>query len=518
MFVDVRTQSLVLQVRDPFRIRDLLPCESRTLMSPHGNIVVKHTLETTRLLRNLGIQAPSPIRVTYPWPGQFSPYDHQEVMADTLTLHDRCFNLSEPGCGKTYAALWAADYLMGLGEVHRALICAPLSTLNTVWTGDIFKILLHRQCAVVHGSMEKRLKALDMDVDFYILNHDGIALTEVAKLIRKRKDIDLIILDEAQFFRNSRTDKYKFLSWILERKRRFWPMTGTPTPNAPTDAWSLAKLVNPTAVPKFFGAFQRETMAKVTAFKWVPLKGSDELVYKALRPAVRFKKAECLSLPPVTILNRQTRMTKEQRTAFEEMRESMIANLGTGGISAVNAADQINKLRQILCGAVKDPTTNRYTIINHSYRLSDLKDAIEEANAKVIVIVPFKGIIRALETELSVDYSVGVLNGDITPTTRTSTIAAFKTRKDPHVLLCHPRVMAHGLNLTEADTTILYAPIYSNDEYQQVIERFNRIGQMRHMNIFRLAAHPLEWSIYKMVDNKALSQDNILSLYRQVTE
>ena len=96
-------------------------------------------------------------------------------------------------------------------------------------------------------------------------------------------------------------------------------------------------------------------------------------------------------------------------------------------------------------------------------------------------------------------------------------IKAFKETPDPHVLLCHPKVMAHGLNLTEADTLIFYAPIYSNDEYQQVVERFNRSGQTRKMTVIRIAAHNVEWAIYKMVDNKKVTQDNILNLYEAIT-
>ena len=78
--------------------------------------------------------------------------------------------------------------------------------------------------------------------------------------------------------------------------------------------------------------------------------------------------------------------------------------------------------------------------------------------------------------------------------------------------------MAHGLNLTEADTIIFYAPIYSVDEFQQVIERFNRTGQKNSMTIVRIAAHPLEWEIYKLIDTRTITQDNILNLYKSVTQ
>lgn len=203
---------------------------------------------------------------------------------------------------------------------------------------------------------------------------------------------------------------------------------------------------------------------------------------------------------------------------FDQMRAMMATEAKARSITAVNAADKINKLRQILCGAIKDPATDEYINLPHGPRTEVLLETIQNASAKVLVIVPFKGIINSLVKEVEKHYSVAVLNGDVSPKMRDKIILDFKRTPDPHVLLCHPKVMAHGLNLTEADTLIFYAPIYSNDEFQQVTERFNRAGQTRKMTITRIAAHPVEWEIYKMVDNKKLTQDNILSLYKSITE
>ena len=63
---------------------------------------------------------------------------------------------------------------------------------------------------------------------------------------------------------------------------------------------------------------------------------------------------------------------------------------------------------------------------------------------------------------------------------------------------------------------IFYAPIYSNDEFQQVTERFNRAGQTRKMTIVKIGAHKLEWQIYDVVDRKKATQENILNLYKAV--
>jgi SNF2 family DNA or RNA helicase len=517
MLIHQPTKSVVLKLRDPSRVLTFFPRLGRLIDADEGNVQIKHTLETTLKLNELGINVPSPILYQYNWPGKYTPFEHQRPMADFHIRNAKNLNLSEMGVGKSFATLWAADYLMSVGEVQKALILAPLSILETIWKQDIFDVLMHRSSVVTHGDRDYRLNALTMDVDFYIANHDMIAHQEVAKLVRKRKDIDLIILDEASFFRNHRNISYKFFAWATENKKRIWLLTGTPCPNAPSDAWALARLVSPSRVPKFFGTFHRMTMFQVSQYKWRPIKGSEQIVFDALQPAWRVRKKDCISLPSLTVSNRQTQLTAEQQKQFKLMRDFMIMQHKTTKITAVNAADAIIKLRQICCGSVKNGD-NVYETIDHSTRLKELISVVNEASAKVIVIVPFKGITRSLEAELAKHFSLAVLNGDVSIKERNRVIRAFKSEPDPHMLLCHPQVMAHGLNLTEADTTIFYAPIYSHDQYAQVIERFNRAGQTRKMTVVRIAAHSFEWDIYNLLDNRALSQDSILKLYEKVIQ
>lgn len=516
MLVHERTKSLLLKVADPFMIRDLL-AKSAVLDHPLYNIQVKHTLESVKVLRNIGIDAPSPVLSQYNWPGKYKPFAHQLTMVDFLITHRRGFNLSEMGTGKTAACLWAADYLMKTGRVRKTLILSPLSTVDRVWRKDIFDVLMHRSASIVHGTREQREKAINADVDFYICNHDGVAIQWLADTIRRRPDIELVIVDEGSMFRTPNTGKYKALAKMLRPDQRLWWLTGTPCPNAPTDAWAQTKIVNPDRVPNFFGAFRRLTMMQLSQFKWAARPDGFKAAWEAMQPAVRFKKKDCLDLPPVTTTQRQATMTDEQRKLFNQMKNAMIAESKERSITAVNAADKVNKLRQILCGAVKDPVDGTYMTVPHGPRFDTLMECIQGASAKVIVVVPFKGIIQELAKEVSQHVSCAILNGDVSPKTRDKIIRAFKEEEHPHTLLCHPKVMAHGLNLTEADTLIFYAPIYSNDEYQQVLERFNRAGQTRKMTVVKMACHPLEWEIYRMLDGKQLTQESILNLYKSVT-
>jgi SNF2 family DNA or RNA helicase len=439
---------------------------------------------------------------------------HQKETAEFLTLHPRACVFNEMGTSKTASALWATDYLMQCNKVQKALIIAPLSTLEPVWQRELFDVLMHRTHVVLRGSRDTRLRLLDGDFDVYIINIDAIDI--IHKAVMARPDINLIIADEAHKFRNGQTKRYEtFSAMVQPADRRVWLMTGTPFPNAPTDAWALAHLMKSPTIPKWFGEWRRRTMFQINATRWLPKPGSFELAYNAVQPAIRFKKSECLDLPPMLVENAACQLSEAQISAYRTMLKSFVAETDVGAISAVNAADRLNKLRQILCGVVKNTDTGEYVILDHKPRVAVLKDAIESASSKVLVIVPYKGIIRALEQDLYKDYSCAILNGDVPPKERVEILNRFKHEPDPHVLLCHPKVMAHGLTLTEADTIIFYAPIYSSDEAQQVVDRINRPGQTRKMTVVRMAATTLEWDIYKILDNKKEYQESILDLYKK---
>jgi SNF2 family DNA or RNA helicase len=513
MFVHAASQSLLLRVQKPEILQNILPKWKPVSYNGH-NIAVPHRDDVVRVLRNLGIKAPPPILHYYDWPIQAgrTPFRHQIETAAFCTLHPRLFVLNDPGTAKTVPILWACDWLMKQKIIRKVLVAAPLSTLNLVWADEIFGTLMHRRCAVLHGSKARRLELLSSDFDFYIINHDGLGT--IKEYLKGRTDIDLVIVDECAEYRTPGTEKYKTLVSAIG-KRRLWMVTGTPCPKSPENAWAQARLVNKDNVPEYATHWRDETMLRATTHKWIPREGSYARAYEVLQPAIRFKKADCLDLPPVLWEKREVELSKEQQRAYTTMRNEMIL-MGDGEtITAVNAADRIGKLRQILLGAVKVPEKeDEYVVIDHKPRLKVLLETISQAAAKVIVVVPFKGIIQTLAKEVGEHYSVDVINGDVSKTQRDAIFRRFKSETDPHVLLCHPKVMAHGLNLTVADMTIFYGPCYSNNDVSQVIERFNRPGQVHKMTIVQLGAMPMEWRIYADVQSQSTSQTSMLDLYR----
>ena len=516
MLVVEQAKALALKLNNPNRVLDCIPTAKPFEYQGVPLVVTPHRLDEVRVLRNLGIQAPSPILYYYDWPGQYTPYDHQKQTAAFLTLHQRALVLNEIGTGKTQSSLWAADYLIKTKQIKKVLILSPLSTLERVWADGIFMGFPNRKFAVLHGTAKKRLELLKRDVEFYIVNHDGFPI--ISEQIHGM--FDLIIVDEAAVLRNPSTQRFKiFRKWIeANHSTRLWLMTGTPTPNDPTDAWALAKLVNSPYCTKTFTSFREQVMMKIGQWKFIPRPESVEIVKNILQPAVRYTRDECFDLPDTVVQTRSVELTTEQKKHYQQMLRHFVTEMSAEGtITAVNEAVKIQKLVQICCGvAYGDDGQN--IEVDATPRVNLVKEVIEEAGEKVIVFVPLTGTLHMLEKELSKHWSVGVVNGEVSSSKRNDIFHNFQNNKHPHVLIAHPATMAHGLTLTTASTIIWYGPINSNETYTQANGRIERIGKKHVSNVIHIEATDLEHRMYERLKNKQKLQGLLLDLIQQETE
>lgn len=515
MLVHKKSNSLILRLKDPTRVTDVIPKSRLVKYKGHTLVQVRFGLDEARVLRNMGIKAPSPIEYHYEWRGKFKPMDHQRVTSAFFTLNNRAICLNDMGTGKSLSALWAADYLMDQGAVGKALITCPRSTMRAVWEDECVKhFMFNRRTVVLQGSRSQRLKLLEQDADFYIINHDGVKV--IADALEERHDIDLKLIDEAAVLRNAMSARYKIMHHLIRPTDWLWMMTGTPCPRAPTDAWALARLLGNPKAPPYFTAFKARTMVQLTPYKWVPKPDAYQQAYDILQPGIRFRKEDVLKdLPPVTFTRRMCDLTKEQKHHYAQMHKLLVMQSRTGGpITAANAAVKLQKLLQVCAGSVYDNNGGAVDV-NSADRLKALEESVEVAGHKVLVFVPFRAALQKVAAHLAQRWSVEVVDGSTSDRERQRIFAAFQNEDDPHILVAHPGTTAHGLTLTRADTTIWYAPIFSLEIFEQANNRMNRPGQKSNMTVVLLAATALETGIYDALAGKARVQDSVLDLYRQ---
>jgi SNF2 family DNA or RNA helicase len=452
----------------------------------------------------------------YKWTGKHTPFEHQKTTASFLSLRKRAFCFNEQGTGKTASVIWTADYLMKKGKVNRVLVLCPLSIMKSAWQRDLFTFAMHRSCSVAHGSAKQRKKVLNANTEFVIVNFDGLAIIKDEVIAG---GFDLIVVDEANAYKNAQTNRWKVLNQILKATDpRLWMLTGTPAAQSPLDAYGLAKLVNPSGCPPYYGTFRDMTMRKVTQFKWAPKPTAAAYVHNALQPAIRFEKKDCLDLPEVTHVDREAPLTSQQAKYYKLLKEQMLIETGGEEVSAVNAATQINKLLQISGGAVY---TDAKEVLEFdvSNRLNVVMEVIEEASHKVLVFVPFTHTIELLRARLEKEgVSCGVINGAVSVNKRSALVEEFQTRKDPHVLIIQPQAASHGLTLTEANTIIWYAPVTSVETYLQANARIDRPGQKNAMTIVHIKGSPVEERLYSMLKGNIAHHQKLIDLYREVME
>ena len=515
MVIVEESQAIALNLKHPNKVLECIPTAKKLTYKGTELVVAPHRNDEVKILRNLGIKAPAPILHYYKWAGRFDPYDHQKMTAAFLTMNRRALVLNEIGTGKTQSALWAADYLISIGAIKKVLIISPLSTLERVWGDSIFMQFPHLKSVTLHGTSERRKKLLKTDVNFYIINHDGFPI-----IIEEAKDMfDLIIIDEVAVYRNPSTNRFKLLRKFMAQQSatRLWLMTGTPTPNAPTDAWALAKLADSPNLTKTYTAFREAVMMKVGQWKWLPRPESIEIVKYMLTPAVRYTRDECFDLPDTVSQTRKVELTKEQKVHYQKMLKHFITEHTQGEtITAVNEAVKLQKLVQIACGVVYGDD-GQHIQIDCKPRVDIVKEVIEEVGGKVIVFVPLTGTLKMLEKELSKYWSVAVVNGEVSATKRNVIFHDFQHSKDPHVLVAHPATMAHGLTLTSASTVIWYGPVTSNEQYVQANGRIERIGKKHVSNIVHIEATELEYKMYDRLKNKQKLQGLLLDLIENET-
>ena len=510
----VDNRALKLRVRKPDRITQVIP-KSKVIGANDGiyDVLVHWDIEEAHVLRNLGIKnIPSPILGKYNWPGLYKPFEHQMQTAAFLTMHRRAYCLNEMGTGKSCSVLWAADYLMARGLVRRALIVCPLSIMDSAWRADAFKSVMHRTVDIAYGAKDKRKKVIASDAEIVIINYDGIEVVcdEIA-----RGGFDLIIIDELTHYKNAQSQRWKVMNSLIKHDTWLWGMTGSPAAQSPTDAYGLAKLMNPASVPKFFGAFRDSVMVKITQFKYIPKPGAEDVVYKVLQPAIRYTKEECLDLPEMLYTTRVVPLTAQQAKYYKKLKEQMVIEAAGEEITTVNAAVNLNKLLQIASGSIY--ADNKEVIeFDASNRLTALEEVIDESSHKVLVFANFRHGIEMIQNHLiKKGYTTDVIHGGIPAGARTTIFQKFQTEVNPRVLVIQPQSASHGVTLTAANTIVWFGPVTSYETYVQANARVHRAGQKNACMVIHLTGCPVEDKLYRALEQREKMQNSILSLYEE---
>ena len=365
------------------------------------------------------------------------------------------------------------------------LIVAPTSVL-TNWTAEAHRFTPDLKVVTVSDTIGRRggtladvIDGADAVVTSYTLlrlDFDAFAAHEWAGLV----------LDEAQYVKNHQSKAYQCARRIAAPFKI--AITGTPMENNLMELWSLLSITAP-------GLFPNPERFRDYYAKPIEKNGSGDLLAQ-LRRRIR----------PLIM-----RRTKEQVAADLPEKQEQVLEVELDPRHRELYQTHLQRERQKILGLLDDVNHNRFTILRSltllrqlslhaalvdeehsdvpSAKIDALAEQIEDVvggGHRALVFSQFTRFLRMARARLEAS-GVECCYLDGSTVNRGAVISAFKEGTAP-VFLISLKAGGFGLNLTEADYCFLLDPWWNPATEAQAVDRTHRIGQTRHVMVYRLIA------------------------------
>lgn len=408
----------------------------------------------------------------------------------------------EMGLGKTIQALSA---ILSTGKDSVSLVICP-KTLLYNWAAEIEKFHTNIPYAIVEGDKAHRMQILESpNIKLFIMSY-SMVLGDILTL--RNMDFDWVVLDEAQNIKNVSAQRTAAIKKLNSRHRL--ALSGTPVENNLTELWSVIDFLNP------------GYLGNLNKFKqnYLPTDGATEARLSLKRMVApfmlrRIKKEVLLELPDKQEQISWCKLNAVQEKLYLQILDTVQKKLlptGTEMPSYVHILAALTKLRQ-LCNHPHLANSDILPEIEASTKLEQLVELVTEATTsghKVLVFSQFVqmlGIMRKVFDSLGISYAYldGQTKDRVTPVQR------FESEPELKLFLISLKTGGTGLNLTAADTVILYDPWWNPMVENQAIDRTHRIGQTSKVQVFRLIAKgTVEEKIMALQDAKRELFDTVI--------
>ena len=397
----------------------------------------------------------------------------------------------EMGLGKTVQALAMLQRLKERRKKARqpslpSLIVAPTS-VTTNWVYEAHRFTPDLKVALLYGPQRRALMSELNEYDIVITSY---ALLRLDRHLLETQEFYYVILDEAQHIKNLQAATTRAAKTLKARRRL--ALTGTPTENRPLELWSIFDFLRPGYLGghEFFRNFIEKPI--VDAGSGAP---TTRLLNTRTRPFIlRRTKAEVeKELPPKTETVLHVPMTPGQAQLYaevlEDVRPRVLHAIDEEGIgrARVHILAALLRLRQI-CNHPNSIKAFRDLSGFDSGKFNALKELLADAvqnGRKVLLYSQFRDMLR-LTREWADAEGVPYSYLDGHTTNRQQVIDEFNNDERIRLFLISLKAGGTGLNLTAADTVVIYDPWWNPAVEDQAIDRAHRIGQTKPISVYRL--------------------------------
>ncbi len=414
------------------------------------------------------------------------------------------------GLGKTVQALATVLVEKQCGRAAGpSLVVAPTSLMGN-WRREAEKFAPDLKVVVLHGT--------DRVDRFGELQNYDLLLTTYALLSRDQEvhqkiAYHYLILDEAQAIKNPATKQAKAVCELNATHKLC--LTGTPVENHLGEVWSQFRFL----MPGFFG--DQKHFNKT--FRHPIEKTSENLpaiaLTKRLKPFIlrRSKDAVASELPAKTEIIHRVSLYPEQAVLYEGIRAAMEARVRRAlaesglGQSHITVLDALLRMRQT-CLDPRLVKMSQARSVTQSAKLDSLMEMLPnfvEEGRRVLLFSQFTEMLSLIENEIS---SAGISYTKLTGKTkkRDEAVDEFQSG-EKSVFLISLKAGGTGLNLTQADTVILYDPWWNPAVENQAIDRAHRIGQDKPVFVYRMITeNTVEEKIVELQERKKQLADIVV--------
>ena len=411
-----------------------------------------------------------------------TPMRHQLESLEHDKTHDRVFDNSDAGTGKTAVRIWGFAARRATRGYGALLVIATKSLLEAAWAKDLRTFAPHLVYSICRADNRERAFAASADV--YITNHDAVKwLAQQPPAFFKK--FSEIVIDESTAFKHNTSQRSKAAAKIVRYFKKRACLTATPTSNGITDIWHQALLLDDgshlgTNFFKFRQAVQTPIQVGriAQAVRWEDKPGAPDVVYNALGDMmIRHRLDDCVDMPGNHQYSLEYTLSPKQQAAYNELEASSILVLqGSKKVSAINAAAVHTKLLQVASGAVYSEA-GEYSLVDTG-RYDLVMDLAAERPGALVFFLWKHQRDHMVDEARRRGLRHAVLDGDAPQRMRDAAILAYQAGK-LDVLFAHPASAAHGLTLTYGTSTIWASPTYNLELFVQGSSRQHRVGQSR---------------------------------------
>ena len=459
---------------------------------------------------------------------------YQIWLTELLTRNRNALVGAFMGSGKTAVALLA---FYELWEEHyhtlKMLVVAPYYVALDTWPTEIMTWDFAREFtySVVMGDEETRVRALDLDVDIYIINRENYKwLCE--HLGFSDWPFQVLVYDEASRLgsgkkrttpkkkgERSNVSEFGYVSKSAPHFHIRWLLSGTPASEGLIKLWGpIYVLDRGERLGRSITAFRNRWFKwDGYKYKYFPFEHSRDEIMGLLTDIMWYLKEEdYLRLPPLQVVDRIVRLDAKDLRAYRQFERTLLYE--EEDIEAANRAVLTGKLLQFANGSVYDNAddedhedhlrTPPKAVHVHDRKLDELASIFEEADGRpVLVAYSYKFDVHAIRKRFPWVRVYGESGTDLKD---------WNARK-VRAMVLHPASAAHGLNFqTGGNLAVFYGLTASLELYQQFIKRLHRRGQNGDfVRLYRILAAETEDVRYaRLLMEKGVTQDDILEAVR----